>query len=309
MVHFFKLIRYKNLVMIAFVQLIFRFGYFKLNNIVTGMSNFQYCLLVVATVFIATAGYVINDIFDQDTDLINKPSKVIVGKYISESSAYNIYVALNIIGVGVGFVLSRMVLQPKFFIIFILIAALLYVYATYLKQTVFLGNLVISFLAAITILIIGVFDIYTTLYEGNKAQMTVLMEILTDYAKFAFVITLIREIVKDIQDYKGDFETGLKTTAVTLGVQNTKYIAFALSILLTLYLGYYTYTYFMNNNLYYATLYMLVFVLSPLILNSIKLFSANDTKTFASISFLYKIIMFFGILSLLIVTFNIKNNG
>lgn len=309
MVHFFKLIRYKNLVMIAFVQLIFRFGYFKLNNIVTGMSNFQYCLLVVATVFIAAAGYVINDIFDQDTDLINKPSKVIVGKYISESSAYNIYVALNIIGVGVGFVLSRMVLQPKFFIIFILIAALLYVYATYLKQTVFLGNLVISFLAAITILIIGVFDIYTTLYEGNKAQMTVLMEILTDYAKFAFVITLIREIVKDIQDYKGDFETGLKTTAVTLGVQNTKYIAFALSILLTLYLGYYTYTYFMNNNLYYATLYMLVFVLSPLILNSIKLFSANDTKTFASISFLYKIIMFFGILSLLIVTFNIKNNG
>ncbi|POS01166.1 geranylgeranylglycerol-phosphate geranylgeranyltransferase [Flavobacterium croceum] len=309
MVHFFKLIRYKNLVMIAFVQLIFRFGYFKLNNIVTGMSNFQYCLLVVATVFIAAAGYVINDIFDQDTDLINKPSKVIVGKYISESSAYNIYVALNIIGVGVGFVLSRMVLQPKFFIIFILIAALLYVYATYLKQTVFLGNLVISFLAAITILIIGVFDIYTTLYEGNKAQMTVLMEILTDYAKFAFVITLIREIVKDIQDYKGDFETGLKTTAVTLGVQNTKYIAFALSILLTLYLGYYTYTYFMNNNLYYATLYMLVFVLSPLILNSIKFFSANDTKTFASISFLYKIIMFFGILSLLIVTFNIKNNG
>mgnify|MGYP002868103733 FL=1 len=295
--------------MIAFVQLIFRFGYFKLNNIVTGMSNFQYCLLVVATVFIAAAGYVINDIFDQDTDLINKPSKVIVGKYISESSAYNIYVALNIIGVGVGFVLSRMVLQPKFFIIFILIAALLYVYATYLKQTVFLGNLVISFLAAITILIIGVFDIYTTLYEGNKAQMTVLMEILTDYAKFAFVITLIREIVKDIQDYKGDFETGLKTTAVTLGVQNTKYIAFALSILLTLYLGYYTYTYFMNNNLYYATLYMLVFVLSPLILNSIKFFSANDTKTFASISFLYKISMFFGILSLLIVTFNIKNNG
>ena len=295
--------------MIAFVQLIFRFGYFKLNNIVTGMSNFQYCLLVVATVFIAAAGYVINDIFDQDTDLINKPSKVIVGKYISESSAYNIYVALNIIGVGVGFVLSRMVLQPKFFIIFILIAALLYVYATYLKQTVFLGNLVISFLAAITILIIGVFDIYTTLYEGNKTQMTVLMEILTDYAKFAFVITLIREIVKDIQDYKGDFETGLKTTAVTLGIQNTKYIAFALSILLTLYLGYYTYTYFMNNNLYYATLYMLVFVLSPLILNSIKLFSANDTKTFASISFLYKIIMFFGILSLLIVTFNIKNNG
>lgn len=309
MVHFFKLIRYKNLLMIAFVQLIFRFGYFKLNNIVTGMSNFQYCLLVVATVFIAAAGYVINDIFDQDTDLINKPSKVIVGKYISESSAYNIYVALNIIGVGVGFVLSRMVLQPKFFIIFILIAALLYVYATYLKQTVFLGNLVISFLAAITILIIGVFDIYTTLYEGNKTQMTVLMEILTDYAKFAFVITLIREIVKDIQDYKGDFETGLKTTAVTLGIQNTKYIAFALSILLTLYLGYYTYTYFMNNNLYYATLYMLVFVLSPLILNSIKLFSANDTKTFASISFLYKIIMFFGILSLLIVTFNIKNNG
>ena len=130
MIHFFKLIRYQNLLMLAFMQLIFRYGFLKWQNVPLSLADWQYGLLVLATVLIAAGGYVINDIFDQDTDSENKPSKVIVGNKISESLAYNLYVGLTIAGVGIGFYLSNVILKPGFATLFILIASLLYLYAT-----------------------------------------------------------------------------------------------------------------------------------------------------------------------------------
>src|SRR6218665_2372627 len=100
---FLKLIRYKNLLMLAFMQLLFRYAFLKQQNIPLALADWQYGLLVLSTVLLAAAGYVINDIFDVATDSINKPNKVIIGKGISETRAYNIYIGLNIIGVAIGF--------------------------------------------------------------------------------------------------------------------------------------------------------------------------------------------------------------
>jgi 4-hydroxybenzoate polyprenyltransferase len=133
--------------------------------------------------FIAAAGYVINNIFDQDTDLENKPRVVIKS---TESAAYNIYAVLNISGVAIGFYLSNV---KSLFAVFILIAAL-YIYATSLKQMILLGNVIITTL--FSVVIIGVFDLYPAINAENQLLMASLFSILLDYAIFAFVINLIR---------------------------------------------------------------------------------------------------------------------
>ena len=143
--HFLKLIRYQNLLLLAFMQLLLRYGFLKLQNVPLSLADWQYGLLIASTILIAAAGYVINDIFDQGTDAVNKPKQVIVGKNISEGSAYNIYVALNIAGVGIGFYLTNVIQKPSFAAIFIVVAATLYLYATSLKQMLLIGNLSLRF--------------------------------------------------------------------------------------------------------------------------------------------------------------------
>ena len=136
-----NLIRYKNLFLLAFMQLIFRYGFLKQQNIWLSLSDFQYILLVLATVLIAAGGYVINDIFDVETDSINKPKKLIIGSKISEGIAYNIYAGLTISGVAIGMYLSNIIQKPQFITLFIFVAALLYFYATTLKQLLLIGNI------------------------------------------------------------------------------------------------------------------------------------------------------------------------
>ncbi|MEP7095725.1 MAG: UbiA family prenyltransferase, partial [Flavobacterium sp.] len=108
--------------MLAFMQVLFRYSFLKQQNIPLALSDWQYGLLVLSTVLIAAAGYVINNIFDIETDRINKPNDVIIGKGISETNGYNIYITLNITGVAIGFYLSNVIQRPGFATIFIFIA-------------------------------------------------------------------------------------------------------------------------------------------------------------------------------------------
>lgn len=309
MLHFFKLIRYKNLLLLALMQLIFRFGYLEPIKIPLSLWYWQYAMLVLSTILIAAGGYVINDIMDQDTDLENHPEKVIVGKHISESKAYTIYVTLTIIGVGLGFVLANTVNHPNLGVLFVLIATLLYFYATTLKQIALLGNIVVALLLAFSVIVIGVFDIYPNTFDVNRDQMALAYAILFDYAKFAFIINLVREIIKDIEDVKGDHSQGMKTLPILLGVQKTSKIAFVLLLLPTLYLLYYLNTYLFKNNLYLGIIYTLIFVLAPLIFGLMKIWNAKEKADYRFISTLLKWIIFFGILSIAIITYNTKHHG
>lgn len=304
-----KLIRYQNLLMLAFMQLIFRYGFLKLQNIPLALSDWQYGLLILSTVLIAAAGYVINNIFDQDTDLDNKPDRIIIGKSISESSAYNIYAVLNISGVAIGFYLSNVIVKPSFAAIFILIAATLYIYATSLKQMMVLGNIVVALLLAFSVIIIGIFDLYPAIDTENQILMANLFSVLLDYALFAFLINFIREIVKDLEDIDGDTNQGMKTLAIALGIAKTTKLIFALGLVSIVALFVYTKTYFVNNNLFIATLYSFMFVLAPLIFFTIKIWTAKSKEEFRTLSILLKWILFFGILSIVIITLNIKYNA
>ena len=304
-----QLIRLPNLFLLALMQLTFRYGFLVHQDIPLALADWQYHLLVLATVLIAAAGYVINDIFDQDSDAINKPEKAIVGKFITEGRAYNIYVGLNITGVAIGFYLSNVILRPSFAVVFILIAASLYFYATNLKQTPVLGNIVVASLLALSVLIIGVFDLYPATYEANQKEMGLLFKILLDYALFAFFINFIREIAKDAQDAKGDYNAGIKTLPILIGAGRTAKLIFALLLVAVVMVFLYINNHLMNNELYPATIYSMVVVLAPLLYLAVKSWTAKTVQQFHHISLILKWIIFFGILSIAVITYNIQSNA
>ncbi|WP_343586895.1 geranylgeranylglycerol-phosphate geranylgeranyltransferase [Flavobacterium sp.] len=306
---FLNLIRYKNLLMLAFMQLLFRYAFLKQQQVPLALADWQYGLLVLSTVLLAAAGYVINNIFDVGTDSINKPNDVVVGKGITETAAYNIYIGLNISGVAIGFILSNIIMRPTFASLFILIASLLYFYATSLKQIMLLGNFVVALLLAASVLIIGVFDLFPATTAENQAQMASLFSILSDYAIFAFVINFIREIVKDIEDVNGDYNMGMNTLPVAIGVSRAAKIALGFAIVAFIISGLYCNTYLMQNKLYIAVFYAFATVLAPLLYFIVKIFSAKSQKEFHHLSTILKLILFFGILSILVIALNIKYNA
>jgi 4-hydroxybenzoate polyprenyltransferase len=304
-----KLIRYQNLLMLAFMQLLFRYSFLKQQDIPLALADWQYGLLVLSTVLLAAAGYVINNIFDVASDTINKPNDVIIGKGISETRAYNIYFGLNITGVAIGFYLSNVIMRPGFATIFILIASLLYFYSTTLKQIMLLGNFVVALLLALSVIIIGIFDIFPATNVDNQAQMASLFSILIDYALFAFMINFIREIVKDIEDVNGDYNQGMNTLPIAIGISRAAKIALGFAVIPFILSLLYINKYFMENNLLIVTLYAFAFVLAPLLYFIVKIFSAKSQKEFHHLSTVLKLILLFGILSILVITLNIKYNA
>jgi len=303
-----QLIRYQNLLLLALMQLIFRYGFLKYQDTWLSLSDLQYGLLVLSTVLLAAGGYVINDIFDQDTDAENKPNLAVVGRSISEGNAYYIYVGLTLTGVAIGMYLSNVIQKPGFIAIFIFIAALLYYYASTLKRMLLIGNFVVAVLLGFSVLIIGFFDLYPAMYEGNEVRISLLFSILKDYAFFAFILNFIREIVKDLEDVNGDYNQGMNTLPIVLGISRTSKVVIGLLIISILILGYYVYKNIIENSLFLAAMYALIFIIAPLLFCAIQMWSAKTKKDFHLVSVILKWIIFFGILSITVITYNIISN-
>lgn len=295
--------------MLAFMQLIFRYGFLELQNIPLALADWQYGLLVLATMSIAAGGYIINNIFDVETDTENKPENVIVGKFISETKAYNLYIGFTVIGVAIGFYLSNVIDKPGFASIFIIIAATLYFYATSLKQSLLIGNIIVAMLLSFSVIIIGIFDLYPVTNEENRSVMGLLFGILLDYAIFAFIINFIREIVKDLQDVEGDSNQGMNTLPIAFGTKKTSKLVFVLSFIPIICIVYYIHYYLFSANLFFGTIFGLVFILAPLLYFTTKIWSANNQKDFHHLSTVLKWILFFGILSIVAISLNIKYNA
>ncbi|MDI9311473.1 MAG: geranylgeranylglycerol-phosphate geranylgeranyltransferase [Limnohabitans sp.] len=291
-----NLIRYKNLFLIALMQVIIVFLFLKIQNIEVALADWQFALLVVATVCIAAGGYIINDINDQETDAKNKKNGNIVGKTISEAAAYNLYVGFTFTGVASGFYLSRLIYRPNFVLVFILCAALLYIYATSLKQILIVKNIIVALMLSISILIVGLFEIFPATADDNRMKMTLVMSVLFDFATIAFIINFIREIVKDIEDVEGDSIQGIKTLPIAIGIEKTKKIVFGLSFVPLVCIIYYVYNYLFQ--LTYATGFIFLFLLGPLIYFTINLWTAQSKKEYSHLSTILKLIIFFGILAI-----------
>ena len=241
------LIRWKNLVMIAAIQCIVRFAIIIPFKADYSLSNLSFFAVIMATCCIAAAGYIINDIFDVSADKINKPQLVYINKIIPENRAYNLYFICNSVGVILGFVVANQVNKPGLTAVLIGAALVNYMYTTTLKKYMLIGNFAVASLVSLALLIVPLFELYS-LDTTNKSLHLLLFNVIFDYAIFAFLMTLIRELIKDLQDIKGDQMVGLKTTPIVLGVSNTKIIVTVFTIITILGLGHYLYNYLYNYN-------------------------------------------------------------
>ncbi|CAM4245765.1 geranylgeranylglycerol-phosphate geranylgeranyltransferase [Flavobacterium terrigena] len=296
MKYYLKLIRIENLLMIALSQIVIKYTFLNQAEILQALSDWKYFLLIIATLSIAAAGYIINDIYDVDVDNINKPSKVYVGTHISEKNAYNLYFALNVIGVGLGFYLSRAVGKPAIAATFVICSALLYVYSNGLKQIPLVGNAVIATLASFSILVVGLFNIYPFIFDFNRAEMFNILSVIIDYAVLAFLLHFAREIIKTIEDIEGDKAFEITTVASYFGITISKIIS---SVTL---LGFIAYAcYFIYNNIMhmpYVIGYFVALLFLPTFFVIVKTILAKEKKDFSFISKLLKFIMLATILSL-----------
>ena len=166
-----------------------------------------------------------------------------------------------------------------------------------------------ALLLSFSVLIIGIFDLYPITNEENRPVMGLLFGILLDYAIFAFIINFIREIVKDLQDVEGDLDQGMNTLPIAFGVKRTAKLVFVLSFIPIICIIYYINTNLFASGLMYATVYGLVFILAPLLYFSTKIWSANQTQDFHHLSTVLKWILFFGILSIVVISLNINYNA
>lgn len=293
---FLKLLRFPNLLLIIGTQVLIKYALFETFGITTTLSSFEFFLLCFATVCIAAAGNIINDVYDLETDHINKPTKQIIGKKISEKAALTAYIVLSILGVGIGFYLSNIIGKPGFSALFIIISALLYIYATYLKNVLVVGNIVISALVAMVIIIMGLYELLPAITPQNQQTQSIIFSILLDYAFFAFMINWLREMVKDQQDITGDYNTGRNTLPIVLGKSRTNKIIFALGIIPLAAIVHYMYNYLFTN--LYAVLYALFLIVGPLIYFLSTVLNSTTKAHYSRLSLILKIIMVLGLVSI-----------
>lgn len=298
---FLKLIRIENLLFIIFIQFLIRYALFIPFGIETALPTFQFVLLVLATVFLAAGGYIINDIQDIVADTINRPKKVKATQNITEKMSYNYFIVFNVLAVGIGFYLANYIDKPALVAFFIAISALLFIYSSFLKYILIVKNLVVAVLAALVLISLGIFDLMPAITESNQPAMRVIFSVILDYALFALLLTFLREIVKDIEDIDGDQNAGIKTLPIVLGSERTAKIAFIFGAFTVVAVVFYVYNYLYKYNI--AILYFLLLVIAPLVFFCVKILSVKKKKEFGFLSTLLKIIMFLGMLSMALLPF------
>ncbi len=237
----------------------------------------------------------INDYFDVAIDSINKPEKQIVGKHISPQNAFYGYLILSGLGLAIGSYLSIVVGNLKFITIFVMIIGLLYLYASTFKRIALLGNIIVAILAAMSVLIIIIFE--PSLYILARPGDYYIAGLCTDYiigiSLFAFTLTMAREIVKDIQDIEGDRLHSAKTMPVRFGkrvavVGALLFILATAAALISIYFNVLS-----KFNVIY--LYYIIALSVGLLFICFKLLSASSKKEYGVVSTLLKVAMLAGL--------------
>lgn len=219
-----SIIRPLNLIIVALTMLVVLLKY---QNQQTENYWLQMIYLIIPAVLTAAAGYIINDIKDIDIDKINKPGKNLIGTLVSQKEAYMVYAVLNSVSLAVSFLLNE-----QYAMINVCIIGMLYLYAVQLKSVPLFGNIIISICSALVIFCCDlIIDFKTDIGPINFIS----------YIVFAFLITLIRELVKSIEDIEGDKSFGIKTYPVVLGIKATKILIFSLSGLIIISSGLYSF--------------------------------------------------------------------
>ncbi len=314
LVAFIRLIRLPNLIIIFLTQLLLRYCVLMpiFNNgfvaVESALTTTEFLLLCLSTVLIAAGGYIINDYFDVKSDEINRPERIVIDRYITRRSAIIWHLLLNGIGIALGFWLGMKVGKWYLGFIHFAIMAMLWFYSTWFKKRFLIGNLVISLLTALVVWIVFIYE--TSLAANLQERMPEIYNYLyfffIGYGVFAFLVTLIRELIKDMEDIKGDKMTHCKTVPIVLGIKNTKNITMGLVVMVMGLLAWYQvqqaidFKESQNIPFYQVRSIRLIFTFLqiPLIYIIILLLQADKSSDFKRASNAVKFVMVAGVLFL-----------
>jgi len=311
---FLKLIRWQNLIIVILTMVLMRYAVIepiinKLSVILlTGTGGevpmrlqfpwYDFIILVVATVCITAGGYVINDYFDIKTDIINK-GKVIVGTKIPRRQAMMWHNIFNIAGVAGGFYISWKAGYIWLGALFLVVSGLLYFYSASYKRQFLIGNIIVAVLTAMVPLLV-VFYEWPALYRYYVVNAMKLPDIniifywVSGFALFAFLTTLTREIIKDIEDFEGDVAYGRNTVPVVIGILSAKIAAVSL-IIITIALLFLAWYYFFPNDLI-TIIYIGTLLVLPLLYVILRVATSKNRKQLHYASSIMKVVMINGIL-------------
>lgn len=307
---FLRLIRVTNLVFIILTQVFLR--YFIVIPVLThigitsAMNHIQFGGLVLATVLIAAAGYIINDYFDVKIDSTNKPKRIVIDRLISRRTAMALHLGFNIIAVVIGVYLSWEVDNLKLAVIFPLAAGLLWFYSTSYKKMFLVGNIVVSFLTATVVMVVWLYE--STFYDEmmfefvrfSEDKLQVFKRTLftfLGYSFFAFLISIIREIIKDMEDIHGDVSFHCRTMPIVIGLKKSKAVTAAIAVVMIAALVIVQFKFF-TLAYYWKIAYLFALVQAPLLVILWQLQDADKRKDFRTLSNITKIIMLAGIISI-----------
>lgn len=296
---FIKLYGLQNVLLLAFGMFAFKYGFLdKQLNVALALNHWQYALMVLACMLIAAGGAFINNVAGVGKENTTQ---------YSEATAYNIYIALTLAGVGLGYYIANFTGRPMFSGVFIAGAATLYIYATSLKQTILVSNILISLTLTLPIVAIGVFTLFPVLTNDNRPLLAILFRIMLDYALFIFVTGLLITFVKDLATNDDDYNSGITTLPIALGRARALKIVLAFTIVPIAMLFYYGNTYIIDLTL--ALGYGSLFILGPLVYFVIKVWSAKTQKDFLHLENVLRVVLFFTLLSIVVITLNIEWNA
>ena len=296
---FLKLIGFGNLLLLAFAQFIFKYGFLDYQSeLVLALNDGKYALLVLACVSIAAGGFFINA-----TAGIGKEPNA----NMSEAKIYNIYIAFNLVGLGLGYYIADYIGRPSFMGIFVVAAATMYIYANSLKQTLLIGNVLLAIISALSIVVIGIFTLYPVISSYNQSQMATIFSLMLDYSLFTFMMVFIITLLNDIKNTDQDYNEGLNTLPIAIGKQRAAKVAFAFGIITAGMILYYINAYL--KELLWAMGYILLFVLGPLVYFLINIWSAKTRKDYTILEIVLSAMLFCTALSVAVITFNIKYNA
>jgi 4-hydroxybenzoate polyprenyltransferase len=294
-----QIIRPVNLVLLMLTQYCIDWFILQPNftkyGIVFTLNEFQFFLLVLSTSLICAAGYIINDYFDVKIDAVNKPEKQIITKSIAPNTAFNVYLLLNGIGLALGVYLSIVIDYWKLITVFVIVIALLYFYSSTFKKMAFWGNLIVALLAAFSVIIVMLFEpsLYRLARPGDYYAAGLCIDYIIGISFFAFALTMVREIIKDIEDMDGDRRFGANTFPVVYG-KSAAVIVASLFIIFTI-AGLFSLSPSVLSDFSQIYLYYIAAVSLVLVFTGFKLWTAATKKEFGLLSNLIKITMVIGL--------------
>jgi 4-hydroxybenzoate polyprenyltransferase len=269
-----KLIRWNNLLIVAVSQYSAAYFLIKPMNLRALLMDPKMLLLCLGTVLITAAGYVINDYYDIKIDYINKPERVVVGRFLKRRPIIILHATLNTLGVLAGVLVSWQIGVINFLVI-----GLLWLYSNQLKRLPLLGNLTVALLTGLSVFVVYV------LYRES-------IFLFATYAFFAFFISLIREIIKDMEDIEGDKKFGCKTLPIAIGIRKSKLVIYLISVIFLLVVA----VLLQQEPKFWWVFSGLVLMLGWLCK---QLFKADKSIDFANLSTLSKQIMILGLISMI----------